>query len=263
MIAITQLFEKSVTRFSKNVYLWEKKKDKFQPLTYAEVKDLVYKFSAGLMKLGISKGDRIALLSEGRNEWVIGELGILYAGAISVPLSVKLNEPSELLFRIEHSGSRMIIVSQNQAKKIQALKDKISGLQKIIIIDEKDNYNEGEIYFYDIIKIGEEYLKENHEIFKQRWQSVQPNDYATICYTSGTTADPKGIILTHRNYTANVEHSLSLMEVLENYVTLLILPIDHSFAHTTCIYAMLKSGASIASVPGWKDTDGNFKKHSG
>lgn len=248
MIAITHLFEESVNQFSENVFLWEKKKDIFQPLTYGETKELVYKFSAGLISLGINKGDRIALFSEGRNEWVISELGILYAGAINVPLSVKLSEPSEILFRIEHSGARMIIVSQNQAKKIHALKDKIPGIEKIILIDELEHYNNREISFNNIIKLGEEFLRTKHDLFTHRWQSVQTNDYANICYTSGTTADPKGIILTHRNYTSNVEHSLSLVDVPEKYVTLLILPWDHSFAHTTGIYAMMKTGSSLASV---------------
>ncbi len=252
MKAITHLFEESVNQFSENAFLFEKKKDIFQSLSYAETKDLVYKFAAGLMSLGLNKGDRVALLSEGRNEWVIGELGILYCGAINVPLSVKLNEQSELLFRIHHSGSRMVIVSQNQAKKLSTIVDKIPGVDKIILLDKQEQYSEKERYFNDVLALGEEYLNDNRDSFIQRWQSVQPNDYATISYTSGTTADPKGIVLTHRNYTSNVEHSLSLIDVPEKYVTLLILPWDHSFAHTTGIYAMMKTGSSLASVQAGK-----------
>jgi long-chain acyl-CoA synthetase len=100
MTSIPQLFEESVKKYSQNVYLWEKKNDSYEQLTYSEVWELVYNFGAGLMKIGVKKGDRIAILSEGRNEWIIGELGILLNGAINVPLSVKLNEPSEILFRL-------------------------------------------------------------------------------------------------------------------------------------------------------------------
>ena len=99
MNAITNLFEEGVKNFPNNPYLWKKKADNFQSQSYSEVKDLVYKFAAGLIALGIKKGDRIAILSEGRSEWVVGELGILYAGAISVPLSVKLIEESDIQFR--------------------------------------------------------------------------------------------------------------------------------------------------------------------
>lgn len=248
MTAIPQLLEESVKKYSRNVYLWEKKEDSYEPLTYSEVKDLVYNFGAGLMKIGVKKGDRIALLSEGRNEWIIGELGILCIGAINVPLSVKLNEPSEILFRLEHSGARMFIVSNHQAKKLETVKNKLPDLEKIIFIDNKETFSANEIYFYDIVKLGEKFLKDNVDEFIQRKNAVLPGDYATISYTSGTTSDPKGIILTHRNYTANVEQALNLIDLPDNYVSLLILPLDHSFAHTACIYAVMKSGASVASV---------------
>jgi long-chain acyl-CoA synthetase len=252
MKAITNQFEESVNRFPNNVYLWEKKTDAYQSLTYAQTKEKVYSFGAGLMALGINKGDRLALLSESRNEWVIGELGIMYIGAINVPLSVKLNEPSEIIYRLNHSGARMILVSQGQLRKIRPILSQLTTIEKIIVFDQQENQPDNEIYFYDVSKMGEAFLNTNPIDFHTRWQSVLPSDYATISYTSGTTADPKGIILTHRNYTANVEQSLSLMDVPEYFVTLLILPWDHAFAHTCGIYTVMKTGASIASVQNGK-----------
>lgn len=248
MLAITDLLEETVSKFGNNVYLWEKKTDKYIASTYNEVRDAVYKFAAGLVQLGIKKGDRIALISEGRNAWVIGELGILYAGAINVPLSVKLTEPEELEFRLKHSGARMIITSRGQLKKIQAVFEKLPDLEKIILLDPIERYEENEILFDDIISAGTDFLKNNKADFEAIWKSVKPDDPANICYTSGTTADPKGIVLSHRNYTANVDQSLSLMDVPEWYTSLLILPWDHAFAHSVGIYAIMKAGASIASV---------------
>ena len=84
--------------------------------------------------------------------------------------------------------------------------------------------------------------------FSHQWQSLSENDPANICYTSGTTADPKGIVLTHRNYTANVEQASALLPIPEHYCSLLILPWDHCFAHTAGIYTLMKNGASMASV---------------
>jgi long-chain acyl-CoA synthetase len=252
MKSITTQFEESVKLFPNNTYLWEKKTDSYKPMTYSEVREQVYLFAAGLMNLGINKGDRLALLSESRNEWVIGELGIMYVGAVNVPLSVKLNEPSELIYRLNHSGARMILVSQGQAKKIRPILSQLTTIEKIIIFDQQDTVSENELYFYNVSKQGEDFLKTKQSEFQTRWQSVQPSDYATISYTSGTTADPKGIILTHRNYTANVEQSLSLMDVPEHFVTLIILPWDHAFAHTCGIYTVMKTGAAIASVQSGK-----------
>ena len=79
-------------------------------------------------------------------------------------------------------------------------------------------------------------------------QSIQNDDYATITYTSGTTADPKGVVLTHRNYTANVEQSLTLVDIDETWRTLIILPLDHCFAHVVGFYIMMAQGATAATV---------------
>ena len=107
MRTLIQLFEDCVAKYSDNVFLLEKKNNKYKGATFKEVQEKVLQFAAGLISLGIQKGDRIALLSEGRNDWVYGELGIFYAGAVNVPLSIKLTEPSELKFRLVHSGCKI------------------------------------------------------------------------------------------------------------------------------------------------------------
>ena len=117
MKSLIQFFEENVEKFSTNIYLWEKPQEKYEGATYQEVRRQVHEFGAGLMQMGVKKGDRISLLSEGRNSWVVGEMGILYSGAINVPLSVKLN-PEEIKFRLKHSGSKMIITSSGQAPKV-------------------------------------------------------------------------------------------------------------------------------------------------
>ena len=248
METLIDLFEKKVGEYSGNPLLWEKQDGKYLSTTYSETREKVHKFAAGLMNMGIKKGDRVALLSEGRNDWIISELAILYTGAINVPLSVKLDATTELKFRLSHSGSRMIIVSNNQAWKIDAIKKDLPELERIIYLDPKDEYDNYELPKEEIYSLGENYLKTNQTDFENTYQSIKPDDYANICYTSGTTADPKGIILSHRNYTANVEQALTLMNIPEYYKTLLILPLDHSFAHTAGIYSFIASGASIGTV---------------
>lgn len=245
---IPQMFEEAVKKYPKNVMMWEKRKDKYEGTTYAEMQNLVHIFSAGLIALGIKHGDRLTLLSEGRNDWVISELGILFCGAINVPISVKIDELSDLKFRIAHSGSRMVIVSRNHYKKIKEIKKDLPELEKVIILDPMTSYDDDEISASDVFILGKEFLKMNKTEFENRWQSIKENDYATISYTSGTTADPKGVVLTHRNYTANVEQATALMPVPETYTSLLILPWDHCFAHVAGIYTLMKNGASMASV---------------
>lgn len=247
MKTLNQLFADCVDKYAGNVFLLEKRNNKYMGLTYKEVQDEVNKLSAGLIDAGIQKGDRIALLCEGRNLWVVGELGILLAGGVNIPLSVKLAEPGEIKFRLNHSGARMIFTSKNQLKKIREIKGELKDIETIVVFDHIE-LEEKEIFVQDLINSGEKFLKTKRDQFEARWKSVSENDYANICYTSGTTADPKGIILTHRNYTANIEQSLSLFRVPEWWTTLLILPWDHAFAHTCGIYTLMSCGASMAAI---------------
>ncbi|MPQ46381.1 AMP-binding protein [Marinifilum sp. N1E240] len=248
MNTIIQLFEESVKKFGSNPYLWEKNSDKYEPLSYQDLHKDVKHLAAGLYALEIDKGDRIGLLSEGRNAWVLSELGILFTGAVNVPLSVKLDAQNELKFRLIHSESRFVIVSKNHLEKIRLIKDQIETLEKVIVIDDDADLIGDEVYLSDIINLGSILADEDQKKLNKIQQEIQADDNANISYTSGTTADPKGIILTHNNYTSNVIQSSSLMHIPETYKTLLILPWDHSFAHTAGIYSFMLKGASIAAV---------------
>lgn len=249
MKTLIELFEQSVAKFPDNPLLWEKTKDQYEPSTYREIHEQVHQFGAGLLSAGLEMGDRVGLLSEGRNAWLISELGILYCEAINVPLSVKL-EPYELKFRLEHSGAKMLIVSGQQAEKIESIRKELPELKKVIYIDGKENPGTNDLNFSDLVEQGKNFLAdpEKKATFDAIWQGIQPDDLANISYTSGTTADPKGIMLSHLNYAANVAQSNSLMEIDESFRTLAILPWDHSFAHTACLYSFMVNGASIGSV---------------
>jgi long-chain acyl-CoA synthetase len=252
MKTIIELFEVSVSKFSENIFLWEKKGGVFQGTTYKEVHRQVLQFAAGLQAIGIRKGDRIGLISEGRNQWLISELGILYAGAVNVPLSVKLDSKSELKFRLEHSGCRMVIVSEGQAPKIEGIRKELPELEKVIYLDEKEDHEEDDLNYDHILATGKTFLRENRDLVEQVYKSAGPNDLANISYTSGTTADPKGIMLSHLNYTANVIQSNTLIEITPDWRTLAFLPWDHSFGHTACLYCMMYNGASVASLENGK-----------
>ena len=247
MKTLIELFETAVANYPDNVYLWEKTKSQYEPTTYKETRKSVLNLAAGLIQLGFSKGDRAGLVADGRNDWIISELGMLYAGGINVPLSIRLQD-NELAFRLKHSGAKYVFVSRMHEEKLSAILDQLPELEKVIYLDGTENADEKNIDYPSLLKAGAKYRKENKDAVDAVWKAIEPEDVANISYTSGTTADPKGIMLTHLNYAANVVQSNSLMDLKTEWTTLAILPWDHAFAHTTCLYVFMYKGASIASV---------------
>ena len=246
---IIDLFEESVLKYGAKEFLLEKHNGKFEPTTYGEAHKEALRTGAGLVAMGIERGDRVAILAEGCNNWIISELGLLYAGAISVPLSIKLEEANDLLFRLKHSDSKLIFVSKYQIKKVRSIVADLPDLKQIVVWGDVDGgLIEGEISLEELKAKGDDYLKENAESFRTIAESLKNDDIATITYTSGTTADPKGVVLTHRNYTANVEQSLSVVNIPSTWRTLIILPLDHCFAHVVGFYIMIACGATVATT---------------
>lgn len=260
--SLPDLFDKCVEEYHDNTFLWEKKEAHYKGLTYHQTHEKVQNYAAGFLYAGIKKGDRVALISEGRSDWVTSELALLYVGGVSVPLSVKIEEDFDLLFRLNHSGCKGLVISGNHQHKAFRLADQLADLQFIFLLDGKpaagDNgfdeyqsmtFDKEKVFdLHDILGYGEKHLKENINAVSNISTSIKPDDHANICYTSGTTADPKGIILTHRNYLANMEQATAIFDVPEYYTSLHILPWDHSFAHTVGIYTLMANGASLASL---------------
>ncbi len=245
---IIDFVEKYTKKYADKTYLREKVDGVWTETTYKQTRDEGRILAAGFMALGLQKGERVSLLSEARNLWVMSELGILYAGGVNVPLSYKLESDVDLSFRINHSDSVYIVASENELPKIRRIIKQCKAVRKVIVLD-KLELQEGEMSIDELRKMGVKFLKENSGELEKRIATIGPEDYANISYTSGTTADPKGILLTHRNYTANVEQGSSVIGIPEGKTMLIILPLDHCFAHVAGFYTMMFYGGSIATVP--------------
>jgi long-chain acyl-CoA synthetase len=245
---LPQLFEDSVKAYPRNVLIWEKTGSRYQPTTYAELRPFVHQFAAGLMSLGLGRGDRAALIAEGRRDWITAELGILSCGAVNVPISVKVDELDDLKFRLAHSGCRIAVVSRSQLAKLRQVRNDLPDLAGIVVLDAVEAPGPDEVPFAEVLRRGRDLLASRPSAVDEALAALKESDPANICYTSGTTADPKGIVLTHRNYTANIEQGRALVDCPEHYVLLLILPWDHAFAHTCGIYSLMAGGAAMASI---------------
>lgn len=238
-----------VDKYQNDTYLREKVNGVWTETSFIKTRDESRLIAAGFMSLGLNKGDKVSLLAEARPMWVIAEFGILFAGGVDVPLSYKLESDYDLTFRINHSDSRFIVASEMEIEKVRRVIAQCPAIEMVIVMDDIP-LQEGEIYLKDVREAGVKFIEEHPGELEARMASVGPDDYANISYTSGTTADPKGILLTHRNYTANVAQGASVINIDRGDIMLIILPMDHCFAHVAGLYTMMSYGGSIATVPG-------------
>lgn len=245
---LPRLVEECAARFAGRVLVREKRDGVWRDTTYAEMHGRARRFAAGLLDIGFSAGDRAALLSEGRTDWITAELGILGAGGVNVPLSVKLDDPAELRFRLEHAGCRVVVVSGGLLDRVAGFLGALPALETIVTLDPLPVARPGIVDLATFLGRGAARLTRDPDGCARAWRNVREEDPANICYTSGTTADPKGIVLSHRNYVINAEQSGAIVPVRPDSVTLLILPWDHAFAHTCGVYTFLRVGASLAAV---------------
>ncbi len=249
---LPRLLDEASEKWADEPYLLKKTANGYSPWSFSETRDIARSFSIWLLSSGFSPGDRIAILGEGSPEWVAGEFGIMGAGMISVPLSPKLSD-AELVFRMEHSGSSAILVSRLQLTRMESLSCKCTthGGREPRIIPLQSGFSE-RTSFQDAVEDGRRLLcSENPsslrrlEIIRER---IQPDSVAVISYTSGTMGNPKGVMLTHRNFRTNADDSNSLFDNPLKFRTLLILPADHSFTHTVAIFTALTCGVSLYFV---------------
>ncbi len=248
-ITIIDFVNRYAEKYQNDTFLREKVDGVWTETSFIKTRDEGKILAAGFMALGLGKGDKVSLIAEARPAWVITELGILFAGAVNVPLSYKLESDYDLSFRINHSDSRFVVASEMEISKIRRVISQCPAIEKVIVMDDIE-LQEGEMSIKTLREMGEKFMEEHPGEVEARMASVGPDDYANISYTSGTTADPKGILLTHRNYTANVEQGSSVINIGRGDIMLIILPMDHCFAHVAGFYTMMSYGGSIATVPG-------------
>lgn len=248
------MFREAAKKYAVSYYTLEKEENIYKGKAYPDVWQEAQELASGLLEIGIKPDNKISILAEGRSSWVVSEFSILFCKAIAVPLSVKLL-PDEILFRIQHSESKAIFVSQNHIEKVISVFNKLADEKfkmicfdnntKIRDLSKKNNLEENILFYDELLEQGKLNLEKNKVQLQKLENEIQEDDAVTISYTSGTTGNPKGIILTHLNYFSNSRDAMLFFDVKEKEKLFVILPIDHSFAHTVGIFASLVRGISI------------------
>ncbi len=242
---IIDLFEEAVTRKSRPDALLVKREDGFQPLSSEEVRSQVQGVVAGLMTLGVEPGDRIALLSENRPEWLVSDIAILSAGAIDVPVYPTLPS-NQIEGLLNDAGVKIIILSTTeQLEKIKELQSKVPSLQTIVVMDLEEPESDSLRSFNSLQDQGRQAWQRDPAGYLKVRQGIGPQDVATIIYTSGTTGPPKGVMLSHANIVANVLELCGVLDFDHKDRVLSLLPLSHIFERVAH-YLMFYCGVSIA-----------------
>jgi long-chain acyl-CoA synthetase len=201
-------------------------------LTWREVGDRVREVALGLIALGRTRGDAVALLSASRAEWVQADFAIFSAGCITVPV-YPTYPPDLVAYVVNDSGARTLIVEDaTQLAKVLEAREQMPGLEHVVVIGGYEALQPPKMVmtWESLRRLGRESEEAHRGTLAERIDAVQPEDIASIVYTSGTTGPPKGVVQTHANHVAAIAAAVQMTPVQEGWVHLLFLPLAHSFA---------------------------------
>ena len=233
-------------RFPKPLLMGRCRAGGVEGMSNKEVFDRIRELSLGLASFGVGPGDRVAIVSESRPEWVMCDLAILSRGAVTVPIYPTLSA-AQARYILEDCGARLVIVSTRlQAEKVQEVRHLLPALEAVIVMEEAA---------VGASVVGLEAMQQRgHAQINAQWgagkdfreaaRAVQPGDLATIIYTSGTTGEPKGVMLSHANLLSNLVAATEVLPVGVDDVALSFLPLSHAFERMAS-YLYLYTGVTM------------------
>lgn len=234
----------SFRRNNKPDALSYKLNDAWHRLSASEVIEKIKSIALGLSRMGVKAGDRIAIISENRPEWSLTDLAILSLRAVNVPIYTT-QAVEQIRYILEDSDSKMIFVSGKKLwKHAENALLEVERLEKIIFFDEDGMPDDiaKAMHIGELEKIGSD--SKEIDNYEELLAEIKPDDLATVIYTSGTTGEPKGVMLTHENFTANVAAITKDLPISAKDRSLAVLPLSHIFERTV-FYVLASNGVSV------------------
>ena len=235
-------------RFQKPLVMGRVRGGEIQGLSSKELFEQVRDLSLGLSALGMGPRDRIAIVSESRPEWLLTDLAVISAGAVTVPIYPTLSA-AQARYILQDCGARIAVVSTRaQLEKVQEVRHQLPAIEAVILIDQEPaDSSPSVLSFADVMQRGHARMMAEWGTareFRDAARQVQPSDLATIIYTSGTTGEPKGVMLTHSALVSNMLGGADALDVHQEDVALSFLPLSHAFERMVA-YIYLLRGVTI------------------
>jgi len=240
---ICQLFSNTIQSYPRENLMLYKKEGRYVLISTEEFGNKVKHFSLGLKELGLNPENKLAILSETRPEWVMTDIASLCAGGISVPIYPSL-PPEQIKYIVEDSDAKIVVYSDSeQGDKVAEIRADLSNVTHYVTFESEAP--EGVLTFDQVLEKGKKIFEESPDLFDKAASLAKPDTLASILYTSGTTGVPKGVMLTHNNFTSNVKGVTDVIEFSDKDTVLSWLPLSHSFERIAT-YTYLYKGCSIA-----------------
>jgi long-chain acyl-CoA synthetase len=242
--SIAGVFHNRAEQYQYEPFVRYKEEGRYIPLSWKKMQDMVTRTGLGLISLGMNKDDKAAVFSDNCWQWIVSDLAVLSIGAADVPIHAT-SSGFEAAYIINDSGAKVIFVpDRDYLDKILKIKNRLTSLEHIITFDVIKDAPEGVISLDDLMQQGE--TVKDKSVIEQRLNGIMPEDLATLFYTSGTTGLPKGVMLTHGNFLANVMQCFASHPMIDHHdESLAILPFSHALGRTVSLYLMIHVGAVI------------------
>jgi long-chain acyl-CoA synthetase len=234
--SLGQLFFRRVSELGCRTFLKIQRCGSFEDKSWRDVGAVVQSILLGLHELGMARGDNIAILGENSLPWLCADLATLAGGLPNVVISPNVSDFT-LLKILAHSRCRAIFIDAVSAPRLLAIKAQLPNLSHAVVFDRSAEELRGCISFGELLERGR---RGDIDELDQLLQAVQPNDLATIMYTSGSTGDPKGVMRTHNNLLANFASGGEIPLSKAEELTIIVLSLNHLFGH----YGFLKSAVT-------------------
>ncbi len=243
---LNELFALAVQRYgSRPDVLVYRSGGRWAKISAAALAEQVRTLAFGFYANGVRPGDHVALLSENRPEWTLSDLALLALGAVDVPIHAT-QAPPQVAHILRDSGARILVLSTGeQWQRLRDVLASVESVEKIITFEAISDEDARLLPFPQLFEAGQRWAAHEPDLYDRLRRAVGPSDLATLLYTSGTTGEPKGVMLTHGNITSNVTAALRVLGYSSRDVVLSILPLSHSFERMA-FYCYLHAGLSIA-----------------